>query len=119
MRKTVAIIVVAIMIISFAGSACADENNGPMKKLGRGLANMLTCPLGLIQGIKDTNLESGPMAAFTWGVLVGTVNVVKRVAVGAYETVTFPIPVPEGYKPILTDPEFYFQSETDIFGDDD
>ena len=31
----------------------------------------------------------------------------NRAVVGAYEVVTFPIPLPSDYEPILTDPEFF------------
>ena len=116
MRSAVSVILALVLVLASTGATFADDN-GPVKKLGRGLANAVTCPVGLFQGMKDVDDESGPIAAATWGVLTGVVNVVKRAVVGVYETVTFPVPAPAGYKPILTDPEFYFPRTADAFGD--
>ena len=51
------------------------------------------------------------MAASTWGVLKGIGMSCLRLGVGVYETVTFPIPAPKGYVPILKDPEFMFEEQ--------
>jgi len=47
----------------------------------------------------------GAGAAVTKGPVLGIVNTVVRALVGVYEIATFPVPVPEGYKPILESPE--------------
>lgn len=106
MKKFLALLVVCGMILSIAPLAMA---NGPVEKLGRGVANVATSPLGLLKGIGDANEESGIFAGLTWGVLQGTVNVVKRAAVGVYEVATFPIPLPKDYAPILDEPEFFLE----------
>jgi putative exosortase-associated protein (TIGR04073 family) len=97
------------------GNAQAVENgmcnNDAWKKLGRGVCNMATFPLELPNQISKTNITDGPMAAFTWGLLKGVGMTTLRALVGVYETVTFPMPCPEGYKPILTDPEFFFEDQ--------
>jgi putative exosortase-associated protein (TIGR04073 family) len=86
-------------------------NNGAWKKLGRGLCNMVTFPLELPNQISRTNNSDGPMAAFTWGLVKGAGMTCFRALVGVYETLTFPIPCPEGYKPVLTDPEFFLEDQ--------
>jgi putative exosortase-associated protein (TIGR04073 family) len=86
-------------------------NNDAWKKLGRGVCNMATFPLELPSQISKTNLTDGPMAAFTWGLLKGVGMTGLRALVGVYETVTFPMPLPERYEPILTDPEFFFEDQ--------
>ena len=93
--------------LSFAGPC----GNDAWKKLGRGVCNMATFPLELPNQISKTNITDGPMAAFTWGLLKGVGMTTLRALVGAYETLTFPMPCPEGYKPILTDPEFFFEDQ--------
>ena len=87
---------------------CGDA----LKKLGRGLANCLTFPIEIPSQIAKTNNCEGPMAAVTYGVVKGVVMGVFRAVVGAYEVVTFPLPLPEGYKPILTDPEYMLENCT-------
>ena len=94
--------------LSFAGPC----NNDAWKKLGRGVCNMATFPLELPSQISKTNISDGPMAAFTWGLLKGVGMTTLRALVGVYETVTFPLPCPEGYKPILTEPEFFLEDQT-------
>jgi putative exosortase-associated protein (TIGR04073 family) len=105
-KKIVAAIVVLLLIASFATPGYCD---GPIKKLGRGVCNILTCPFELFLQIASVNKCDGPMAGITYGVGKGLVWVLVRGVVGAYEVVTFPLPLPQCYRPILTDPEFIFE----------
>ena len=109
------VVLVAVLMMSLAVPVCmaADGRSGndAWKKLGRGACNMLTFPLELFSQISRTNVSDGPMAAFTWGLLKGVGMTAFRAVVGVYETVTFPFPCPEGYKPILTEPEFFFEDQ--------
>ena len=93
-------------------AAAQSGDNGPMKKLGRGMANFLTFPYELPYRISCINESDGPGAAFTYGIVKGVVMAGLRALVGTYEILSFPLPLPEGYKPIITDPEFFFESET-------
>ncbi|MGB2600124.1 MAG: exosortase system-associated protein, TIGR04073 family [Candidatus Omnitrophota bacterium] len=112
MKKLISLLVVAGLIFSVPVCAHADDiTKGPIEKLGRGVANVLTCPFELTKGIGDIKDEYGMFAGLTWGILQGTYNIVKRAVVGVYEIATFPIPFPSDYKPILTDPEFFLQKE--------
>ena len=94
-------------------AACNDQTvcGDPLKKLGRGVCNAVTFPFEIPNQIQRTNNTDGPMAAYTWGVLKGVGMTALRAVVGVYEIVTFPFPFPEGYKPILTDPEFIFEDQ--------
>lgn len=98
------IIFVAILAILVVSSAAYADN--AIKKLGRGAANVLTCPIELIYRIGEANEESGPFAAMTWGILNGFWRMGVRGVVGMYEVVTFPIPT---YNPIVDDPEFFLE----------
>ena len=106
MKKIFMVFVVIILALSLASPAYCDNM---LKKFGRGICNVLTCPFELPEQVKRTNLTDGPMASITWGVLKGVGMIVTRAVVGVYEIVTFPIPCPEEYKPILKDPEFFFE----------
>jgi len=112
MSKFLRVLVAAMIIMSFAGAACADDNM--LTKLGRGVANVFTSPLEIPKDIGQTSRDDGPMAGFTVGVLKGVFNTVKRAVVGAFEIVSFPIPVPADYAPILDDPEYFLKSDTDV-----
>ena len=105
MRKKISLAIIIILLVSFA--ALPAHADGPVKKLGRGLCNIVTCPLELSKGIQDTHMESGLFAALTYGIIRGFVNTGIRLGVGCYEVVTFPVPIPGDYEPILTDPEFF------------
>ncbi len=108
MRKILIVLVTVIAIAAFDPAAYA---NGPIKKLGRGIANVATSPLELIKGMGDAKEEKGIFAAMTWGVVQGTVNIVKRATVGVYEVATFPVPLPKDYAPIIEDPEYFLEKE--------
>lgn len=110
MKKAVMVFLVILFMISFIRPAYCDS---PMKKLGRGMANILTCLLEVPEQMKIVNNTDGPIAASTYGVIKGFAMTGLRAIVGAYEVVTFPIPSPKGnYGPILTDPEFFFADQS-------
>ena len=99
MRKIVALICI-LAILCVANTAFADT---AVKKLGRGLANIIASPLEIGNGIHDAFEENGILAAATWGPLDGILRFGGRVLCGAYETATFVLPP---YDPIITNPEF-------------
>jgi len=102
-------IVILVLVMFFCSiNAYADT---PIKKLGRGFCNIFTSPLELFKGIQDANNEGGFLAAFTWGILKGLFDTGVRAGVGVYEVVTFPIPFPKNFEPILSDPEFFAEEE--------
>ncbi|MCK5451481.1 MAG: exosortase system-associated protein, TIGR04073 family [Candidatus Omnitrophica bacterium] len=109
MKKNIAILLVLVLVLSFAAPAFAGNN--ALTKLGRGVANVLTSPVALGRGITECEKKDGILAGLTVGALNGTFNVLKRIVVGTYEIVTFPIPLPQGYDPILTDPEYFMSGE--------
>jgi putative exosortase-associated protein (TIGR04073 family) len=107
MKRNILITVFVILLaVSFANPAYCDT---ALKKLGRGICNVVTCPFEIFEQIARVNTSDGPMAGLTYGLLKGVAMTGVRVVVGAYEIVTFPIPFPKDYKPILKDPEFFFE----------
>ncbi|MDD4956752.1 MAG: exosortase system-associated protein, TIGR04073 family [Candidatus Omnitrophica bacterium] len=109
MKKCLISMMILCLLVSVCGVAGATDTPGPVTKLGRGLTNILTSPLFFFKGINDVSEEKGLFAGTTLGILQGVIEFGKRVVVGAYETVSFPVPAPEGYAPILTDPEYLMQ----------
>ena len=105
MKKILALMLI-ITILSISGASYADTM---LKKLGRGIANIATCPIEIIYRIGEANTEDGPFAAFTWGVINGVYRTALRAVVGVYEVATFPIPFPAHYEPVIDDPEFFLE----------
>jgi putative exosortase-associated protein (TIGR04073 family) len=79
-------------------------------KLLRGFANVLTSPLEVPRCVQNTTEEQGVFVGWTAGMAMGIGMTALRILVGAYDIVTFPIPFPEGYRPVIK-PEFVWQAE--------
>ena len=105
--KGIIICVAVLMILNIATSSYAQD---AAKKLGRGLANVLTGWLELPKNIYDTSVEDNPLSGMTIGLAMGVGMTIVRTGAGIYETVTFPFPSPEGYAPVL-EPEFVFKGK--------
>ncbi len=105
--KGLIIAVVMVMVLAVATSSYAQD---PAKKLGRGLANILTGWIELPKNIYDTSVEDNPLAGLTIGLAKGIGMTIVRTGAGIYEVVTFPFPIPEDYGPVL-EPEFVFSEE--------
>lgn len=109
MVKRLAILgIVLLFVFSFQSPAHCDD---AFKKLGRGICNCVTFPLEIINRICKANNSEGPGAALTYGFAHGVVMTGFRAFIGFYEVATFPFPFPERYKPIITDPEFFFDKK--------
>ncbi len=102
--KGLIIAVVMVMVLAVASSSYAQD---PAKKLGRGLANILTGWIELPKNIYDVSVEDNPLAGLTIGLAKGVGMTIVRTGAGVYEVVTFPFPIPEDYGPVL-EPEFVF-----------
>ncbi len=107
MKKGLIVAVVMIMVLAVATVSYAQD---PAKKLGRGLANILTGWIELPKNIYDTSVEDNPLAGLTIGLAKGVGMTIVRTGAGIYEVVTFPFPIPEDYGPVL-EPEFVFSEE--------
>lgn len=108
MRKiAVFICVISILFISNITYAETTKVTKSITKLGRGVCNILTSPFEIVKEVSDTTDNNGPIAGLTVGFFKGLFGTGKRLAVGIYETVTFPFPGDNDYKAILTDPEYF------------
>ena len=83
-------------------SAAILYRNGPMLKLGRGVANILTGVAELPLQMERTARTKGQMAGATVGMLRGAGYAIGRTLAGGFEVLTFPFPNPTGgYTPIV------------------
>ncbi len=105
MRKIIVVFVAALIILSLAGPAYCG---GPLKKLGRGISNILTCPFEIPNRIHKAYKSSGFCGVITRGIMEGCIMMGYRGLAGIDETVTFYKSGSEDYEPIISDPEFFF-----------
>lgn len=104
------VLIVALVMVMVLAMATASYAQDPAKKLGRGLANILTGWVELPKNIYDVSVEENPLAGLTIGLAKGVGMTIVRTGAGIYEVVTFPFPIPEDYGPVL-EPEFVFSAE--------
>ncbi len=113
--------IVLLLAVGLSLAVASDATGGelpastPGQKALRGAANL---SLGLaVEWPKTIYYETKkqcPLAGIPAGFLAGFGLGVMRTAVGAYELLTFPVAVPDDYKPILT-PQYPFeQGETRV-----
>lgn len=87
-------------------------NLGPaFTKLGRGVSNVLLGWLEIPINVQKRYATSDTVGSGLAGAAVGIFKGAVRTGVGFYETITFFVPLPEHYEPILPTLE-YFQKHT-------
>lgn len=101
-----AVLLASILFTSFArADDDAPSGQNPVRKLGRGVANVLFGFIEVPNQYTKAVAEHGGSAGLTYGIPKGFVRWFQRECVGVYEIVTFPVPAPRGYKPVMK-PEF-------------
>jgi putative exosortase-associated protein (TIGR04073 family) len=88
------------VLISLAPRTFASEENA-FTKFGRGMANIIISPGELYTQPLLLSKNSEPSIAIFGGLFKGILMFAAREVVGIYEVITFPIPVPKGYRPII------------------
>ena len=111
-RKTVfwALLMTVILLVQVPQADADPEKM--TRKFARGLLNITTGWLEVPYRMEKSWNDDGPLVALTRGVIEGVGRTVGRVLVGTYEVISAPIPGPENYEPIMTDP-VYFLANTD------
>lgn len=79
--------------------------NGTLRKLGRGIANIATCPAEIPRTTTLVGRDEGIFAESTTGILKGVWRGVLRGLTGVFEVGTFFIEVPKGFEPLMK-PEY-------------
>ncbi len=98
-------IVFGVVTSAWAGEGAPSRVEAMLGKLGRGVANVATCPLELIRTPTLVGRAKGTIAGATTGVFQGVERTVVRGSVGVFEVLTFWLEVPKGFAPFVT-PEF-------------
>ncbi|MFC1631458.1 exosortase system-associated protein, TIGR04073 family [Candidatus Omnitrophota bacterium] len=105
MRKWFLVLIAVVLISNLIISPCFAD---PIRKLGRGLANAVTGVVEIPKKVILISKNDNPVLGLTWGWIKGAAVGLLRTAAGVYETVTFPIPAPADYEPMIS-PEFVFE----------
>ena len=95
-----AFVVVLLTGLLLPASVLAQEMTAA-RKAGRGLAALTLFPFDLPGSMLQEWRTNGPGYGLTAGFFKGVGKMVVRPVVGAYELVTAPFPIPEGFEPIL------------------
>ena len=103
-------VLLCVAVVGLAAPARADEysqDTGRLvsTKFFRGVVNLVTGWMEIPKQMSLTWQEKGPAQGMSLGFAKGLGWAVGRTAVGAYEIVTFPFPIPEEYRPIMQ-PEY-------------
>jgi putative exosortase-associated protein (TIGR04073 family) len=109
MKAKIAATILALVFLSstlsFAGTDDPPTGNNALRKLGRGLSNVIFGVTEVPNQISGTTAAKGGAAGATYGTGKGFLRWICREVVGVYEVVTFPLPMGNGYKPVMK-PEF-------------
>lgn len=112
MKKFFSVILLPLLsVMIFTTNSFATGDQNCLRKGARGVCNVGLGFLEVPQNVGDVGAEQGPIAAASYGLLLGLAKTAERMAVGAYEAVTFLIPP---YGPVLKDPEFFGETDKDI-----
>jgi len=108
----------AMMLLSSPAHAQLERRDSDfdkmLHKLGRGIVNVLTGWIEIPKEIAEAWRETDPVSGFVVGGIKGIGYTIVRTVAGFYEILTFPMPFPENYGPII-EPEFVLPP---LFGED-
>jgi len=113
MKKSFTLWVAIFALLAFSLPLMAAEaeiqgEGTPQRKLQRGFLNIALSPIEISNELsKEVRNDTFP-PSWVAGLGRGSAYAVGRALVGVYEIVTFPIPYPAHYKPVLQ-PEFEWQ----------
>lgn len=112
MKRLIAAVVAGFCLWSTA-SAQAEDTLGAERiatKFVRGVANFTTGWLEIPKQISIVSREEGWVKGAMRGSIEGLGMFLARTLAGAYEILTFPVPLPPGYQPMLQ-PEYVWEPE--------
>lgn len=93
-HRGVRLLLAGVIALGSPTVACAQD---PIHKLGRGVSNILTWWVELPKNFSLGMQEDNPLLGIGGGLLKGSGLALTRLAVGAYETLSFLVPFPKDY----------------------
>lgn len=100
MKKHILVLGAAALVL-MSGISPAFAEDDAFTKFGRGVSNILTSPGELYTQPWLLSKDHATSTAIAGGLLKGVALIVAREAVGIYEVLTFPLPFPKNYGPII------------------
>jgi len=101
-----------VLVLSLLFAICLFTNieshaaKNPGEKLARGVMNMWNSHKEVFDNVHESIYYEGPLGLFT-GLIKGARGFLARFFSGAYDTLTFPVPIPRNYEPLIQ-PELNF-----------
>jgi putative exosortase-associated protein (TIGR04073 family) len=95
-----------IFVTIFPVMSYADK---PLVKLGRGASNLLFAPVEMCTNLEKAVNKRGLPSGIGEGLTSGFIFSLIRFGAGIYDVVTFLIPIPEDYQPIMK-PAYVFDT---------
>lgn len=120
--RNAAKVFVIVLISSFmiAGSVQAstakdysETSFAPFTKFGRGVINVILSPLEVYYQVRKMEKANNEWISWIGGIPKGLLFFPLRLVVGAYDIVTFPIPFPKHYAPVVQ-PETLVEGFADL-----
>jgi len=109
MRRTLLLLFLIIYGLLFIDRGLAYAGD-PIQKLARGITNVATGWVEVPKEIGRSVEKSGDFAGLVAGPLKGIAKAIGRTAAGFYEIVTFLIPLPRRYEPVI-EPAYVFETK--------
>ncbi len=101
----------SLLMMASPASAGTIDHNSAGDKLVRGLSNVFLGFLEVPRNIHNVSeSRNSLLQGWTVGLGEGLGYTLLRMGAGVYEVVTFPFPLPEGYRPIVK-PPFVWDAE--------
>lgn len=101
LKKKIFFFILANLLV-LAPAFGAEEN--PATKLGRGIVNVIASPCEYVVQTNKLMEKHDPLTAYFAGAFQGTSRMFQRIGGGIYEIVTFPLPLPKKYEPLMDPP---------------
>jgi len=103
MKRLICFVFAAII---FMNGAAALAEGTAKDKLTRGVINIFVSPMEFFKSMSKAYESHDPALAFFLGITKGSWMTLRRFSVGFYETFTFPFPLPQGYAPVIEEPDY-------------
>jgi putative exosortase-associated protein (TIGR04073 family) len=94
-------LVISIALVFAVPCHAKEMKDNAGTKLARGIINIMMAPVEFVKGMTTEPYDKGAAYDLPVGIGKGFSNMSKRFGAGVYDVVTFPIPVPKGYAPVL------------------
>ena len=106
--KKISLLLAILIMVSFV---CTDVYAGnAIGKLGRGIANVATGWVEIPKEMINVTEQDNDIKGFFVAPFTGLWKGISRTFCGVYEIITFPLPIPAEYAPVI-EPEYVLSQD--------